>query len=77
MEFDQYFLLAAFLLPAGALAAINLLLALGGEAGTLLLPSLRGYPKVELKEAVAPVAKPVRAPSAVAAEGEAGLRRAA
>lgn len=79
MELNEYALLAAFLFPVLVLGAINLLLALSGESGTLLLPSLRGYPKVELEEAVAPAAEPaqMQATGAEAANNEVELRKAA
>ena len=77
IELNEYALLAAFLLPVGVLGAMNLMLALTGEAGTLLLPTLRGYPKVELEEGESPLAEPVRATSAEAATSEIELRRAA
>jgi hypothetical protein len=40
---DHYAPLFAVAAPALTLAAMNLLLALGGERGTLLLPSLESY----------------------------------
>jgi hypothetical protein len=47
MDFmNEYGLLVAIATPVLVLALINVLLALGGEAGTLLLPSLRAYPPV-------------------------------
>ena len=47
MDFmNEYGLLIAIATPVLVLALINVLLALGGEAGTLLLPSLRAYPPV-------------------------------
>jgi hypothetical protein len=47
MEFiTEYGLLVAVATPVGVIALINVLLAIGGEKGTLLLPSLRGYPAV-------------------------------
>jgi hypothetical protein len=79
MELNELAFLAAFLLPVAVLGAINLLLALSGESGTLLLPSLRGYPKVELEGAAAPAAEPVpaRTSDAEGANGEVELRKAA
>ena len=45
MDFlQEYSLLIAVTLPVAVVAVTNLLLALTGESGTLLLPSLRGYP---------------------------------
>lgn len=73
MEFTAYAFLAAFLLPVGVLGAINLLLWFGGESGTLLLPSLRRYPKVEMEWA----AEPVAAEEVEAANAEVELREAA
>ncbi|HET7731106.1 MAG TPA: hypothetical protein VFK48_13845 [Usitatibacter sp.] len=76
MAFNEYACLAAFLLPVGVLGAMNLLLALTGEAGTLLLPALGGYPKVQLEEAASPLADSGRM-HAEAANGEVELRKAA
>lgn len=76
MAFNEYACLAAFLLPVGVLGALNLLLALTGEAGTLLLPTLRGYPKVELEGAASPLAEAGRM-NAEAANSEVELRKAA
>jgi hypothetical protein len=75
MALNEYALLAAFLLPVGVLGALNLLLALTGEAGTLLLPTLRSYPRVELEDASA-LAEPRRM-NAEVANGEVELRKAA
>ena len=45
MEFlHEYSLLVAVALPVAVVVIINILLALTGESGTLLLPSIRGYP---------------------------------
>lgn len=77
MDLSEYVLLGAFLLPAGTLAAMNVALALSGEAGTLLLPSLRDYPKVDLREAVTPVPQPAQAERVEDADIEEELRRAA
>ena len=71
MEFlHEYSLLIAVALPVAVVVVINLLLALTGESGTLLLPSLRGYPPgVDLSrmeanpEAIAPEIAEVRAES--------------
>jgi hypothetical protein len=77
MELNEYAFLAAFLLPVGVLGAMNLMLALTGEAGTLLLPTLRDYPKVELEEGESPLAEPVRTTNAEAVNSEVELRKAA
>lgn len=77
MELNEYAFLAAFLLPVGVLGAMNLMLALTGETGTLLLPTLRGYPKVELEEGESPLAEPVPTMSFEAATIEVELRKAA
>ena len=60
--FNEYSLLIAVAVPVVVIAGINLVLALTGESGTLLLPSLRGYPAIEIPrveaapEAAAPAA---------------------
>jgi hypothetical protein len=77
MELNEYAFLAAFLLPVGVLVAINVVLALTGETGTLLLPTLRGYPKVELEEGESPLAEPVPTMNSEAATSEVELRMAA
>ena len=77
MELTEYAFLAAFLLPVGVLGAMNLVLALTGETGTLLLPTLRAYPKVDLQESAAAVAEPAPAAAIEADNGEEELRRAA
>ena len=47
MEFiNEYGLLVAIATPVAVVGIINVLLAFGGEAGTLLLPSLEAYPAV-------------------------------
>ena len=47
MEFiNEYGLLVAIATPVAVVGIINVLLAFGGETGTLLLPSLKAYPKV-------------------------------
>lgn len=49
MEFiHEYSLLFVVALPVAIVAGINLVLGLTGESGTLLLPSLRGYPAIEV-----------------------------
>lgn len=61
MEFiNEYSLLFVVALPVAIVVGINLVLGLTGESGTLLLPSLRGYPSIELPrvEATPEVAKP-------------------
>ena len=58
---NEYGLLIAIATPVAAVALINALLALGGETGTLLLPSLRPYPTL-MVEAPAMEAAPVEAP---------------
>lgn len=70
MEFmNEYGLLIAVALPAAAIVAINVALALGGERGTLLLPSLKPYPTVFIpvqEAAAAPtVAEVARTPRPV------------
>lgn len=53
MEFlNEYGLLIAIATPVGAVALVNVLLALGGERGTLLLPSLRPYPSVAAQASI-------------------------
>lgn len=39
--FNEFALLVAVMLPVGVVALLNVLLALSGERGTLLLPSLK------------------------------------
>ncbi len=49
MEFlNEYSLAFAVALPVGIIAGLNVILAITGESGTLLLPSLRGYPAIEI-----------------------------
>lgn len=49
MEFlNEYSLLVVVALPIAIVAGLNLVLGMTGESGTLLLPSLRGYPAVEI-----------------------------
>ena len=45
---NEYSLLIVVAAPVAIIAAINLVLAMTGESGTLLLPSLRGYPAIEI-----------------------------
>lgn len=59
MEFmHEYGLLIAVALPIGVVAVLNVALALSGESGTLLWPSLRRLPSVALPEAQAGDAEP-------------------
>ena len=44
---NEYSLLIVVAAPVAIIAGINLVLAMTGESGTLLLPSLRGYPAIE------------------------------
>jgi hypothetical protein len=78
MEFiDEYALLVAVVLPVGLVAGLNVILALSGEAGTLLLPSVRRLPRVAVDDVDAdPAASPARAPS-VPSNQEEQMRRAA
>jgi len=72
MEFiNEFGLLIAVATPVGVIALINVLLAMGGERGTLLLPSLRSYPAVlepqapitaKMQAAKPEAARPVRKP---------------
>lgn len=56
MEFiNEYGLLVAIATPVAVIAIINVVLAFGGETGTLLLPTLKGYPAV-LEQGAAVVA---------------------
>lgn len=49
MEFENdYLLLIAVGLPMATIVLMNVLLAATGEKGTLLLPSLKPLPKVEV-----------------------------
>ena len=51
MDFlHEYALLVAVALPVAVVGVINLVLAVTGESGTLLLPSLRGYPSIEMPQ---------------------------
>ena len=60
MEFiNEYGLLVAVATPVAVIGLINVVLALAGESGTLLLPSLKGYPPV--LEQAATVVAPVQA----------------
>lgn len=45
---NEYSLLIVVALPVAIVTVINLVLAMTGESGTLLLPSLRGYPAIEI-----------------------------
>ena len=56
--FDEYGLLVAIATPVAVIGLVNVLLALGGETGTLLLPTLKGFPSV-LQAAPAPIAEPM------------------
>lgn len=78
MEFvREYGLLIAVALPCAVIFAINVLLALTGERGTLLLPSLRPYPPIDTA-ALEPVAEACAAEApADADEPEALVRKAA
>jgi hypothetical protein len=60
MEFFNVGLLVAVATPVVVVVVMNVLLAMGGENGTLLFPSLRGYPTVldpQLLAVAAPDAK--------------------
>ena len=51
MDFlHEYALLVAVALPVAVVGVINLVLAVTGESGTLLLPSLRDYPSIEMPQ---------------------------
>ena len=56
--FEEYALLIAVALPVGVIAFINLLLYLGGERGTLLLPGVRDFPRVAIEPPAGPEARP-------------------
>lgn len=73
---NEYSLLVVVALPVAITAGINVALALSGESGTLLLPSLRPYPKIEIPriEAAPEAASPE---PAAAREVEPEYRRAA
>jgi len=45
----EYALLAAVLFPVGVLVAMQAYLYMNGERGTLLMPMLAGFPKIELE----------------------------
>ena len=51
--FNEYSLLIAIATPVVVVVLVNVLLAVTGESGTLLLPSLRGYPAIEVPRAEA------------------------
>jgi hypothetical protein len=46
--FREYALLIAVATPVAVVVLMNLYLVLRGESGTLLLPSLRRYPKIDI-----------------------------
>ena len=70
--------LAAVLLPVGVVALLNLVLAVTGESGTLLLPSLRRFPTLDLSGVEAAVAAREAAAAAAEAAAEAAeMRKAA
>ena len=54
--FNEYGLLIAVAAPATVIVLINVVLAFGGEKGTLLFPTLGGYPKVLAEDEQASVA---------------------
>ena len=64
MEFFNVGLLVAVATPVAVVVVMNALLALGGEKGTLLLPSLRGFPPVLEPQTLA-VAQELQATPAV------------
>jgi hypothetical protein len=61
MEFFNVGLLVAVATPVAVVVVMNALLALGGESGTLLLPTLRAYPAVLDPQSLAVAAPEVRA----------------
>ena len=65
MEFFNVGLLVAVATPVAVVVVMNVLLALGGEKGTLLLPSLRGYPTVLDPQVLAVAAPEVKVEPAV------------
>ena len=76
--FNEYSLLIAIATPVVVVVAINLVLALTGESGTLLLPSLRGYPAIEVPRIEAsPEATAPAMEDEVGAEERREYRRAA
>lgn len=59
MEFiNEYGLLVAIATPVAVVAIINVMLAFGGESGTLLLPTLKDYPAVLEQDAAVVAAAP-------------------
>ena len=73
---QQYALLVVVAIPVVVVLAINLLLFLVGERGTLLLPRPGRYPRIELEGEPAPQATALEQPGIVVIE-EAPLREAA
>ena len=77
MEFlNEYSLLIVVAAPVAIIAGINLVLAMTGESGTLLLPSLRGYPAIEILR-VETTPQAVNPEPGVAAESHDEYRKAA
>lgn len=66
MDFiNEYALLIVVALPVAIVAGLNVVLAMSGESGTLLLPSLKPFPSINIPEAEAtPEAIPARAQAA-------------
>ena len=52
---NEYALLVAVLLPVAVVVATQVYLFLNGERGTLLLPGMGGFPKVEMASIEPPV----------------------
>lgn len=53
MDFvHEYALLVVVALPVAIVAGLNVILAVSGESGTLLLPSLKPFPSVDFAVAV-------------------------
>jgi hypothetical protein len=78
MEFiNEYGLLIAIATPVGAVALVNVLLALSGEHGTLLLPSLRPYPSVTSQSAIVVAEPEANEPPAPAAAAQPAAARPA
>ncbi len=71
MFFEEYALLVAVAGPVAVIGALNLMLALGGESGTLLLPSRTARPALEMPDLAAAMlekAVPMSGKEAAAAE---------
>ena len=64
--FQEYGLLVAVAVPVAVIVAMQVLLFIAGERGTLLLPSLRPFESIALaEEDRQPVAEPVAQPMPV------------